>query len=173
MAYAPVVAATRSAGEARRAGAIDSWLDAAPFRAHARHLMAAGGLTSAELAVLAGVSLRAVRHLVYGRTGRPARRISPHTARRLFLLTPLEASLVRSRLVPAARTRTFLGQLFAAGWQLPQLAAASRLPPVVVEGLLTGRLRSCTQLVALRVAAAATAAEPGEYRTAAPAAVAA
>jgi len=137
---------------------LDTWLDAAPFRAHARHLMAASGLSSAELAELTGVSLGAVRHLVYGRSGRPARRICPQTARRLFLVTALEASLVRTRLVPSGRTRALLEQLVAAGWSVQQLSAATGLRRASVEALLEGREPSCPQLVALRVAATVTAA---------------
>ncbi len=67
---------------------IDGWVDAAPFRAWLEHLMSAGGLSSAEVAALAGVSARATRALLTGRRGRPVRRICRLTAMRLLSVTP-------------------------------------------------------------------------------------
>jgi len=79
----------------------EPWLDSAPFRAHVVHVMSASGLSARELAALSRVSVRLIRRLVHGRDGRPVRRIDPLSARRLFGVTALDATLVRSRVVPA------------------------------------------------------------------------
>ena len=71
------------------------WVDAAPFRAQLRHLMAAFSLPVEDVAAAAGISARLAAHLVYGRNGRPARRISPDTARRLLRLSDDQVRLLR------------------------------------------------------------------------------
>ena len=49
-------------------------VDAAPFRAHVAHLMAAAGLSIEAVALLAGVHTKAVARLIAGQdTGRPRR----------------------------------------------------------------------------------------------------
>jgi plasmid maintenance system antidote protein VapI len=136
---------------------VPPWLEAAPFRAHALHVMAVGALSEAALAVLVGVSARAVHHLVHGRRGRQVRKISPQIARRLFSLTPLEASIVRIRLVPADRACFHLVQLREAGWSIQRLADAMGITLDAAVALVDGRTAHCTQLVALRAAAEALA----------------
>lgn len=100
------------------------WVDAGPFRAHLRHLMAVGSLDVAEVAVVLGLSTRAVRHLVEGRAGRVPRRISPHTARRLLLVRPDDVRGLRWCLAPADPARTSLGRLRASGWSVAEVASA-------------------------------------------------
>lgn len=131
------------------------WLDAAPFRAHVEHLMSVGSLTAADVAVLAGLPTTAVHHLVHGWRGRPRRRIHPPHAARLFAVTALEASLVRSRTVPSARTRLALACLTESGWSLDRLAAHTGLAVTEIAAILDERRARCPQLVELRVAAAA------------------
>ncbi|MET1003894.1 MAG: hypothetical protein ABWX96_00005 [Propionibacteriaceae bacterium] len=130
-----------------------AWVDAAPFRAHLKHLMAVSHLSSSAVAMLAGVSPRLAYRLLHGHGGRPLRRVSPDIARKLLQVTAAEARAVRVRPVPAARTRTNLRKLQAAGWSLPDLALAVGLPESQIEELLSRRERSCTQQVALRAAA--------------------
>ena len=71
------------------------WVDAAPFRAQVRHLMAAFSLPIEDVAAAAGIPARLAEHLVYGRNGRPARRISPDTARRLLRLSDDQVRFLR------------------------------------------------------------------------------
>jgi plasmid maintenance system antidote protein VapI len=133
----------------------DSWVEAAPFRAHLRHLMAVGGLSSGTVAQLAGISPRLAVSLLQGRAGRPLRRISPETARRLLRVTAAEARAVRGRSVPARATTGLLGQLWDAGWSDSELAQLLGLPLGAVVALRDGSTVVCTQLTALRAAAAA------------------
>ena len=64
------------------------WVDAAPFRAQLRYLMASASLTSAEeAAAAAGISARLADRLLHGRNGRALRRVSPETGRRLLRLS--------------------------------------------------------------------------------------
>ena len=63
------------------------WVDAAPFRAQLRHLMASTSLSAAEVAGAAGISAQLAERLLYGRNGRALRRVSPETGRRLIQLS--------------------------------------------------------------------------------------
>jgi hypothetical protein len=66
---------------------IGFWVEAAPFRALLRHLMAVGAMTSDEIAALAGIPARLADRLLNGRNGRPLLRICPVTAARLLLVS--------------------------------------------------------------------------------------
>ena len=74
---------------------IGFWVDAAPFRALLRHLMAAGGMTSGEIAALAGIPPRLADRLLFGRNGRALQRICPITAARLLLVSEGKLRTVR------------------------------------------------------------------------------
>ncbi|MBB3328344.1 hypothetical protein [Microlunatus antarcticus] len=100
------------------------WVDARPFRAHLRHLMSAGSLDVAEVAVVLGLPTRTVRNLLEGRAGRVPRRISPPTARRLLLVRPDDVQGLRWRLAPADEPRAALGRLRASGWSVDEVASA-------------------------------------------------
>ena len=60
------------------------WVDAAPFRAQLRFLMASASLSADEVAAAVGISARLADRLLHGRNGRPLRRVSPETGRRLL-----------------------------------------------------------------------------------------
>ena len=128
----------------------DTWVEAAPFRAHLQHLMAVGQLSVAAVAVLTGVSYRSAQHLLHGRGGRAVRRISPDTARRLLSVTAAEAGAAGGRMVPAASTRASIARLRRAGWSDSELAGTLGLRLVTVAGLADGRTKVCAQRVALR-----------------------
>ena len=63
------------------------WVDAAPFRAQLRYLMASTSLSAEEVAAAVGISARLAERLLHGRNGRPLRRVSPDTGRRLLRLS--------------------------------------------------------------------------------------
>ena len=65
----------------------DYWVDAAPFRAQLRYLMASASLSAEEVAAAAGISARLAHRLLHGRNGRALRRVSPDTGRRLIQLS--------------------------------------------------------------------------------------
>lgn len=150
--------------------AADGWLDSAPFRAHVLHLMSTSGLTMHELAALTQVSAGVIRRLLHGRAGRVSRRIDALSARRLFAVTPLEASLVRSQQVAAGRARARLLILMDLGRTPASLARLTGLAVADVTRLAAGRLTTCAQLVELRLSAAlaeldATGAEADDAAT--------
>lgn len=126
-----------------------AWVDAGPFRAHLRHLMAVGSLDATEAAVVLGLSTSAVRHLLEGRAGRVPRRISPQTARRLLLVRPADVRALRWSLTPSATARDALRRLGAHGWSPEDVAAA------VGSGLdelrALGSSARCSRLLAVRV----------------------
>lgn len=132
----------------------DLWVDAGPFRAHLRHLMGAGPVTSAEVAAMAGVSRRAADHLLTGRNGRPLRRICPETARLLLAVTPAQVRALRWCGMPATDAREYLEQLRAAGWSGPELGSRVGLSQAELADLATGASQ-CTRLVTLRLQVAA------------------
>ena len=131
----------------------DGWVEAAPFRAHLRHLMAVSSMSASCVALLVGISPRLAANLLYGRSGRPLRRISPDTARKLLRVTGADARETRFRTVPAHPTAGHLRQLSAVGWSDEGLAELLGLRADELAGIRAGTLSSCTQLAALRAAA--------------------
>jgi len=93
------------AARAKGNGASDQWVDAGPFRAQLRFLMASGSLTVDDVAAVAGISARLADRLLHGRDGRPLRRISPDTARRLIQISDQQVQALRRIMVPAAPAR--------------------------------------------------------------------
>jgi hypothetical protein len=139
----PVPSATR------RRRSDPRWVDAAPFRAHLTHLMAVGSLDVPEVAVVLGLSTRAVRHLLEGRAGRRPRRISPPTARRLLLVRPDDVAGLRWCLTPAGAARTSLQRLGASGWSTAEVASAVGFG---LDELAALEHRShCSRLLAVRL----------------------
>lgn len=136
------------------ASAADRWLDSAPFRAHVAHVMATSGLTTREIAALTHVPVGVIRRLLQGRAGRPVRRIDPVSARRLYAVTPLDASLARSRLVAAGPARAQVLILTDLGRTVGWLARVTGLAAADVRRLAAGELASCPQIVELRLTAA-------------------
>ncbi|GAB3924244.1 hypothetical protein GCM10011575_03060 [Microlunatus endophyticus] len=133
------------------------WVDAAPFRAHVRHLMELTGVPWRTLAVLADVPPQSVDHLLRGRAGRPVPRLHPLIAERLFHLTHTAVVDAGRRRVHAARTRVLLGCLVDRGWLISEIARRTQLPVSGLSALAIGEDTVCSQLVAATVKAAAQA----------------
>ena len=125
------------------------WVEAGPFRAHLRHLMAVGGLDEQEAATVTGLPARAVRHILHGRHGRPQRRISPDTARRLLRVSTTDVVALQWCLAPAQTARTAYEQLRAAGWSLLEVAGAARLPADQVRAMVEAE--HCPRLLVVRL----------------------
>jgi hypothetical protein len=144
-------------------GAGDHWVDAGPFRAQLRYLMASGSLSVDDVAAIAGISARLADRLLHGRNGRPLRRISSDTARRLIQVSDQHVQALRRIMVPAAPARLHLRRLYRAGWE--NLAIAQRVrvaAPELVE--LAAGADTCSLLLTVRLTAAARAAESLHYR---------
>ena len=125
------------------------WVDAGPFRAHLKHLMSVGSLSVPEVAVVLGLSTRAVRHLLEGRSGRLPRRISPQTARRLLLVRAADVRGLRWCLTPAGAARTSLRRLQTSGWPTADVAAAVGFGLDELGSL--GHHTHCNRLLAVRL----------------------
>lgn len=136
---------------------IPTWVDAGPFRAHLRLVMADGRLTATEVAVLVDVPARALTALLEGRRGRPVRRISPATARALLQLDPTSARNLRTHQVPAAESRLRLQRLLRHGDGIPALAERLGLSSVQLAELADEETAWCSALVALRLLTACRA----------------
>jgi hypothetical protein len=134
----------------------DHWVDARPFRAQLRYLMASGSFTVEDVAAVAGISARLARRLLHGRDGRQLRRISPDTARRLIQISDQHVRALRRIMVPAASARLQLRRLSRAGWDYLAIAERVRVPvPELVE--LASGADACSLLLTVRLTAAARA----------------
>jgi transcriptional regulator with XRE-family HTH domain len=141
----------------------DKWVDAGPFRAQLRYLMASGSLTVEDVAALAGISARLADRLLHGRAGRQLRRISPDTARRLIQISNQHVQALRRIVVPAAPARLQLRRLYRAGWD--DLAIARRVRGAVPELVELARgSDTCSLLLTVRLTAAARAEDSLRYR---------
>jgi plasmid maintenance system antidote protein VapI len=136
--------------------AMNPWVDAAPFRAHVAHLMAAEELSIGALAVLTGVQPKALARLIAGRdSGLPVvGKISQEMARQLLKVRGSDVRGLRCRSVAAEAVTRRLRILRQAGWSEPRLAAALGVDRRSLTALLDGNAPRCTALVALRAAAA-------------------
>lgn len=128
-----------------------TWVDAGPFRAHLQHLMAAGDLTTHEVATLAGVPWRAADSLLLGRHGRPVRRISRTTALALLSVHPQHAEALRRCQVPAAEVRARLLRLLGPESGIATLADQLGVLRSTLDDLADGSLSWCPGLLALRL----------------------
>ena len=140
----------------------DQWVDARPFRAQLRYLMASGSLSVDDVAAVAGISARLAYHLLHGRDGRPLRRISPDTARRLIQISHQQIQALRRIMVPAASARLQLRRLHGAG--LENLAIAELVRVAVPELLeLASGADTCSLLLTVRLTAAARAEDTRQH----------
>ena len=141
----------------------DQWVDAGPFRAQVRFLMASGSLTVDDVAAIAGISARLADRLLNGRDGRPLRRISPDTARRLIQISDQQVRALRRIMVPASPARLQLRRLHRAG--LGDFAIAERVRVAVPELVdLAAGTDTCSLLLTVRLTAAARAEDSARYR---------
>ncbi|HJV14172.1 MAG TPA: hypothetical protein VJ625_09800 [Propionibacteriaceae bacterium] len=141
---------------AARDEAPDQWVDAGPFRAQLRYLMASGSLSVEEVAAVTGISASLADRLLHGRNGRPLRRISPDTARRLIQVSDQHVRALRRIMVPAVPARLQLCRLYRAGWQNLGIAQRVRVSvPDLVE--LAAGAEMCSLLLTVRLTATARA----------------
>jgi hypothetical protein len=141
----------------------DQWVDAGPFRAQLRYLMASGSLSVDDVAAVTGISARLADRLLHGRNGRPVRRISPETARRLIQVSDQHMQALRRIMVPAAPARVQLGRLHRAGWEDSAIAERVRVAAAELVELASGA-DTCSLLLTVRLTAAARAEDSVRYR---------
>ncbi len=136
---------------------VHAWIDAAPFRAHVAHLMAAADLTPGTLGLLMGVSPRVITRLMASPDGGGpvVGRISREMARQLLQVRNSDVRALRYRLVAAAPVTRRLRMLRRVGWSESRLATGLGVDRRFLTALLDGSAARCSALVALRAAAAA------------------
>lgn len=130
---------------------IHAWVQAAPFRAHVRHLLDTTGLPWPVVALEAGVPPALVHHLLFGRRGRRMTRIPPQSAVALLRLDAVSLLGTAARWVPAGPTAARVADLLSRGLQASTLARHCRLTESELEALR--EMPRCTRLTALLVEA--------------------
>ena len=139
-----------TAGELLRDGLGDHWVDAAPFRALLRYLMALGRVSAADLAALTGLPDGLVEHLVHGRDGRRVRRISAYAAFALIQLTAEQVRGLRDVMVPSGLARAKVERLRQAGRSETEVMDAIGAAPPEQHAIATSG-GSCSQLLLVRL----------------------
>ena len=107
--------------------------------------------------------LRLAERLLHGRDGRPLRRISPDTARRLIQISDQHVRALRRIQVPAAPARLQLRRLQRAGWDDPTIADRVRVAAPELAELAAGA-ETCSLLLTVRLTAAARAEDSARCR---------
>jgi len=148
---------------AERAGLTEEWVDARPFRAQLRYLMASGSLSADDVAAVAGISARLADRLLHGRDGRVLRRISSETALRLIQISDQQVRALRRIMVPAAPARLQLVRLHRAGWDDLRIAEQVRVAAPELRELAAGA-ETCSLLLTVRLTAAARAEDSARCR---------
>lgn len=126
------------------------WIEAAPFRAHLRHLISASGVPWRVIATVADIPPSVLQRLLTGRNGRPIRRINPDLARQLLSVSVADLHESRYRPVNAAPVARKLKNLVAAGWTPSDLSSVLGLSQVDLRSVLGG-MGECTELIAIQV----------------------
>lgn len=121
-------------------------MEAAPFRAHVQHAIAAAGVPWPAFAVASGVSVVAVQSLLFGRAGRRVTRLEPHIASRLLRVQTADLIGLRRGQVSADATAVVLRDLLDGGLQPDRLARWCRVSRVEFDRLVDGRAASCSRL---------------------------
>lgn len=117
----PCREANRAYERERRARIEPAYVAAGPARAHCRELMAAGvGLK--QIIKTSGISSGAIWKLLYGKNGRPSKRIRRETEQRILAITP--AHIAGGAKIPAGPTWALVDEMVAAGAAKSEIAAA-------------------------------------------------
>lgn len=127
-----------------------SWVEAAPFRAHLIWLIEATGIDRHTIAELTGVPTRLVGRLL-GPRGRALRRLPPHFARQLLLLTPRSITTCRSNRVPAERVRRVLLVLSQRGYPDTESSLLTGLEPTRLRRFRRGQVDRIDEYTEARV----------------------
>jgi hypothetical protein len=86
------------AGTRQDVKAARTWIEAAPFRAHVAHVIAAGRLSQESVAAMAGVAPRVIARLLQDGPGQPVQVIRADLGRRLLEIRSSKAETSRIRL---------------------------------------------------------------------------
>ena len=124
----------------QRAYGNQSYVDAAPARAHVEALQAAG-LGWKRVAGMAGLNTSVVWALIYGKPDRgmaPSKRIRPKTAEAILAVPmPTVHDLGHGALIDATGTRRRLQALITLGWSVQRLADTHGIDRQALDNALT------------------------------------
>lgn len=131
------------------------WVTADPFARHLRDLVETTRLPWRVIAIHCGVSSRTLARLL-GR-GRPLRRIRAVDAARLILVQPGDLQQIHVRTVRSHSTRERARALLAHGHDRDSVAGYLGVDTGWLDALVSGEVRTCSDLVRLRCLAACEA----------------
>jgi hypothetical protein len=132
-----------------------TWVAAAPFRAHVRHLLEATGLPWRVVAVHADAPERMVASLLFGRGDRPLRRIPPDVARRLLSVRISALAALATQSVPVTLARSALTLLRQSGASLSAISHDVGVDAGDLTRILAPNTRFTTRRIELLLACAA------------------
>ena len=127
----------------------DTWVIAAPFRAHVAHLMRATSLPWPVIAHQANVPLATIRTPLYGRGGRLRPKIIRSSARRLINLRAEDLTWVRVVQVSAEETGSRIRRLRAKGVNWSTLGGFLGLDVGTCQAIAQGRQQTCSAMVSI------------------------
>lgn len=130
-----------------------AWVLAAPFRAHLRHLVEGSGLPWEVVALHAGVSVSTASGLLFGRRGRPLRRIARPVALRLLAVSVESVSRLPRLAIPAGASGSRARLLLGRGAHPQALARELGIPVGLLGALVDGQVHHVSRELALRLRA--------------------
>ena len=144
------------ASAAREWGDLDdnSWVLAAPFRAHVAHLMTTTHIPWPIIAYQANVPLATIRTLLFGRDGRARPKIIRSAARRILNLTAEDFRWVRVHQVSAAETGARIRRLRARGVGWEGLSGFLGIDVSTCQAIAHGQHEMCSVMVSALARAA-------------------
>jgi hypothetical protein len=135
-------------------GLDEPWVEAAPFRAHVLHTLEVADIPWPVFAIETGIPVPAIRSLLFGRQGRPLRRLTPRLAGKLLRVQPPDLAGLHRTQVGADATTKRLGGLLRAGVDPLRLARWCDLSPHELARLVDGEAPSCSRVTESLVLAA-------------------
>lgn len=139
-------------------------VDAAPFRAHLRHVCATSGIEWPVAALQAGLPVGLVRNLLDVRPGRRVMRIAPELALEVLdIQAPALVGLRRTTL-PARGARLMIRRLTERHWSLPLLARRLHVTAAALDAVAAGLAVEVPALLHYRLGALVASGELGPRR---------
>ena len=124
----------------------ETWVRAAPFRAHVRHAIDVAGVPWPAFAIESDISVSVVRTLLFGRGGRRLGRLTPRIAARLLRVEAAQLSGLRHSHVRAEATAQRLNVMLSNGIEPNRLARWCDLSGHEFDALVRGAAPSCSRL---------------------------
>lgn len=134
-----------------------NWVDATPFRAHAKHLLRDSNLPWRVIALAAGIPSEVMHSLIFGRHTGSIRRIRAVDGLALISLTAERLTSLGARRCFASDVPHAIAALNARGIKRHTIALFAGLRRAELASLTNGSATTCTNLARWRLLAAAEA----------------